>query len=147
MPGPPNYSDSLADWLDLQEAVLQMQAPAVQEELEKMAGAPDTGDELYYFGLLNQQMKEYSHWIAARDAFRQVRKDPELELEQRQLAGILERYNQSLINAQSRQEEWEDKNRLLRRKLDTLDDEKALLEQKIQALTDLEAVISTRKEQ
>lgn len=127
-----------------------MRSAAVKEELEKIAGVPENGDDLYYFGLLNQQLKEYNHWIAARDAFRQVRKDPELELEQRQLAGILERYNQSRINAQSRENELRDRYRLQQRELDAQDalaEENELLKKKIQALTDLEAVISTRKEQ
>jgi hypothetical protein len=138
---------TVSDWLDLQQEVLLMQAVEVEAELAGMENTPDTGSDLFYLGLLNQQLKDYGHWIAARDAFREVRKDAALDVERRQLAGILERYNQSRINWYSRQNELLARYRLLQRELDTLDDEKALLQQKIQALTDLEAVISTRKEQ
>lgn len=138
---------AVIEWIDLQQEVLTMQDSAIEEELEQIGEAPTTGEELYYFGLLNQQMKDYDRWITARDAFRQVSKDPELDLEQRQLAGIFERYNQTRINWYSKQSELLEQYRELELELDALDDEKALLQQKIQALTDLEAVISTRKEQ
>lgn len=124
-----------------------MQAAEVQAELARIGPESSAESDLFYVGLLNQQVKDYNHWIAARDVFRGLRKDPQLDAEQRQLAGILERYNQSRINWYSRQNELLERYRLLQRELDTLDDEKALLEKKIQALTDLEAVISTRKEQ
>ncbi len=124
-----------------------MQAAEVLLELEKIEGVPDNGDALYYYGLLHQQLKEYDHWITARDAFRQVRQDPELDLDQRQLAGIFERYNQSRINWYSQQTDLLQRYGDLERELDTLDEEKELLQQKIQALTDLEAVMSNRKEQ
>ena len=143
----PVPTPAVVAWLDLQQDVLTMQAEEVLSELEQLGGVPDEGEALYYYGLLHQQLKEYNHWITARDAFRQVRQDPELDLDQRQVAGILERYNQSRINWYSRQTELLQRYQNLQRELDALDDEKDLLEQKIQALTDLEAVMSNRKEQ
>ncbi len=150
-PRPPATSamqpPAVLHWLNLQQDVVAMQPADLHTELEKIAGVPERGEALYYYGLLHQQLKEYEHWITARDAFRQVRQDPELDLDQRQLAGILERYNQSRINWYSRQTELLQRYSHLERELDALYDEKELLEQKIQALTDLEAVMSNRKEQ
>jgi hypothetical protein len=148
-PGTPATAQAplISDWLELQQEVLLMQADEVAAELARIGPDSTAGSELFYLGLLNQQVKDYNHWIAARDVFRELREDPGLDTDQRQLAGILERYNQSRINWYSRQNELLERYRLLQRELDTLDDEKAALEQKIQALTDLEAVISTRKEQ
>ena len=137
----------ISRWLDLQDEVLGMTSEEAETELAGIRDVPEGGNELYHFGLLNQQVKDYNRWIAARDAFRVLRKDRQLDVDQRRLVGILERYNQSRINWYSRQAELLDRYRLLQRELDASDDENLLLEQKIQALTDLEAVISTRKEQ
>jgi hypothetical protein len=88
---------------------------------------------LFHYGLLKQQTDVFPHWAEARDIFRQLGADDGLAWEQRRLATILERYNQSRIN-------WYEQYK-------TLEDENLLLEKKIEAITELETTISTRKEQ
>ena len=137
---------ALQQWLNLQEEVSAMSLEKVVEELV-VVDKPQGSQELFYFGLLNQQLKTYSSWTQARDAFRQVAQDDDLLSEQRQLAVILERYNQSRINWYQQQLEMLARFKELRQELNDSQEKTKLLEQKIQAITDLEAAISTRKEQ
>ncbi|QIB64678.1 hypothetical protein [Kineobactrum salinum] len=129
----------LTHWLDLQAAVSEMSAEQVDTALASM---PKTvvADQLFYFGLLHQQSQTYNGWMQARDVFRQLSQDEGLSGQLRQLAGILEAYNQSRINAHQRYAQ-------LQQQIDELEQQKQLLDQKIQAITDLEAAMSTRKEQ
>ena len=108
---------------------------------------PEGAGQLFYYGLLNQQLQTFDAWAQARDTFRQLHENEELTAEQRQLAGILQSYNQNRINWYQRQGELLKQNAELKQQLSDAEQDKLLLEQKIQALTDLEAVISTRKEQ
>ena len=110
-------------------------------------------DEVFYFALLNQRIEAYGNWTLARDKFRELRSSSDLTDHQRQLASILEQYNQNRINWYKRQElvrdenrALEDSNHLLRNALVSAESEKVLLEEKIQARTDLETAISTRRE-
>jgi hypothetical protein len=136
---------SLQHWLGLQEEVAEMTVEEVVARLGETDPAAGTA-ELFYFGLLNQQLQEYEAWIQARDTFRQVRETDGLTIEQRQLAGLLESYNQRRINWYQRHSELQAQNSTLERQLREAEQEKALLQQKIQALTDLEADMSDRKE-
>lgn len=133
-------------WLNLQERVTELTPEEVNLELEGLI-RPEDGPELFYFGLLNQQSQVYEGWIQARDAFRNLRNDATLEAEQRQLAGILEVYNQQRINWYQLYLELQGNNAELHQALNAAQLEKEQLQQKIQALTELEAQISTRKEQ
>lgn len=129
----------LSDWLDLQAAVAKMTVEQVNAVLESMP-RPEGAHHLFYFGLLHQQSATYNGWMQARDIFRQLGGDETLPEQLRQLAGILEAYNQSRINAHQRYAQ-------LQQRIDELEQQKQLLDQKIQAITDLEAAMSTRKEQ
>lgn len=146
-PNPDSIAFSaLQQWLGLQQAVAKMDAEMVVSELV-LVGKPDGVEELFYFGLLNQKLQTYSSWVQARDSFRQLQQDESLTVERRQLAAILQEYDQSRINWYQRHVELHDQHARLEQQLHDAEQEKLLLEQKIQALTDLEAAISTRKEQ
>ena len=108
---------------------------------------PEGADQLFYYGLLNQQLMTYGAWAQARDTFRVLREDKELAEVQRQLVTILQEYNQTRINWYQRQSELLNRNAELQQQLREAEQDKLVLQQKIQALTDLEAAISTRKEQ
>ncbi|WP_133126038.1 hypothetical protein [Pseudohalioglobus lutimaris] len=108
-------------------------------------GRPSNSQQFYYFGLLNQELTTLSNWTLARDAFRQIQDDTELSPEQRELASILERYNQTRLNDYERQDSLQSQQDSTQSKLDNALEENALLKQKIQAITDLETSISTRE--
>ena len=108
---------------------------------------PGNAGDLFYHGLLNQQLHTNTAWVQARDAFRALQEDEELTVEQQQLAGILEVYNQNRINWYQRQSDLLVDNTRLQQQLREAEQDKLLLEQKIQALTQLEADISTRREE
>ncbi|MDO8863745.1 hypothetical protein Q6D67_18795 [Haliea sp. E1-2-M8] len=136
----PEASDSpLAHWLGLQAAVVTMSVGQVEAVLESMP-RPEGADQLFCFGLLHHQSQTYNGWMQARDVFRLLSQDEALPDELRQVAGILEAFNQSRINAHQRYAQ-------LQQQIDELEQQKQLLDEKIQAITDLEAAISTRKEQ
>ena len=137
---------ALQQWLNLQQQVSAMTTEQCVAALVSL-GKPEGADELFYYGLLNQQLQTYGSWAQARDSFRQLGEDQTLAVTRRQLAGILQTYNQNRINWYQRQSELLNQDAELRQQLQAAEQDKLLLEQKIQALTDLEAVISTRKEQ
>jgi len=126
--------------------VSTMSPDQLETALEGMA-TPDSTGQLFYYGLLRQQTDAYDSWVAARDIFRELRQNDTLSSAQRQLAGLLERYNQSRINWFHRREELRQQNDSLQAQLNQLQEQNTLLEQKIQAITDLESTISTRKEE
>ena len=123
-----------------------MNAEETSAELAALDMPGNAGD-LFYHGLLNQQLQTNAAWVQARDAFRALHEDADLTVEQRQLAGILEAYNQSRINWYQRLSDLLVDNTRLKQQLRDTEQDKLLLEQKIQALTELEADISTRKEE
>jgi hypothetical protein len=143
----------LQTWLALQRDVQAMGAEQAQSELGRIS-APKTADELFYFALLNQRVEAYGNWTLARDKFRELRTAPGLTDQQRQLASILEQYNQNRINwfksrelVEDEKRSLEGENQALRDELASAESERLLLEEKIRALTDLETSISTRREQ
>jgi hypothetical protein len=140
------YYSSVQHWLKLQDEVAAMSVGDTTEELADL-DKPDNAGDLFYHGLLNQQLQTNDAWVQARDAFRTLREDDELTVEQQQLAGILEVYNQNRINWYQRQSDLLIDNSGLQQQLLEAEQDKLLLEQKIQALTQLEADISTRKEE
>jgi len=142
----------LQKWLSLLQDVDSMSAEQAQSELPKsrVSGSPD---EAFYFALLNQRVEAYGNWTLARDKFRELHNAPGLTDQQRQLASILEQYNQSRINwyksrelVQDENRLLEDENQVLREQLGMAESERSLLQDKIQAITDLETAISTRRE-
>ena len=144
-PEPVTYS-SVQQWLSLQQEVAGMSTEEVVAKLVRV-NKPEGAGQLFYYGLLNQQLQTFGAWSQARDTFRQLHQDEELTIEQRQLAGILQDYNQNRINWYQRQRELLIRHAEMKQQLSEAEQENLLLEQKIQAITDLEAVISTRKEQ
>ena len=137
---------SMQRWLNLQQDVAGLTTEEVVAELVQV-NKPEGADQLFYYGLLNQQLMTYGAWAQARDTFRVLREDKELAEVQRQLVTILQEYNQTRINWYQRQSELLNRNAELQQQLREAEQDKLVLQQKIQALTDLEAVISTRKEQ
>jgi hypothetical protein len=133
-------------WLRWQETVSTMNASQLVTVLEGMA-QPGNANQWFYYGLLNQQSDTYDSWVIARDIFRKLHLDEALTDRQRQLAGLLEMYNQSRINSIHGQEELKKRNEELQQQLNQLQEQNLLLEQKIQAITDLESTISTRSEE
>jgi len=136
----------LQQWLDLQQAVSGMDTDEAVENLVRL-DKPEGIDQLFYYGLLNQQLQTQGAWVQARDSFRELQQQDGLTTEQRQLTGILLTYNQNRINWYQRQSDLLVENAGLEKQLQEAEQNKVLLEQKIQALTDLEADISTRREQ
>jgi hypothetical protein len=140
------YYSSVQHWLKLQHEVTAMSLEDTTEALADLQ-KPDNIGDLFYRGLLNQQLQTNDAWALARDAFRTLHEDDELTVEQQQLAGILEVYNQNRINWYTRQSDLLIDKSGLQQQLQEAEQEKLLLEQKIQALTKQEADISTRKEE
>ncbi len=118
----------------------------VDQQLTNL-GKPEGQQQLFYFGLLNQQLDAFTKWTQARDVFRKLAEDTVLAKEQRSLAAILERYNQSRINWYLQRQQLLENNETLKGKLRASLEDNELLERKIQAITELETSISTRKEQ
>ena len=140
------FYSSVQHWLKLQHEVAAMRIEEISVELADLDKQGAAGD-LFYYGLLNQQLQTNTAWVQARDAFRALRENDELTVEQQQLAGILEVYNQNRINWYQRQSDLLVDNSRLQQQLQEAEQDKLLLEQKIQALTELEADISTRREE
>lgn len=136
----------LQNWLELQREVSAMSIEKVDEQLTTL-GEPKGPQQQFYFGLLNQQLDTFTKWTQARDVFRQLTDDAGIAKEQRNLAAVLERYNQSRINWYLQRRQLVKNNETLNAKLSASIEGNALLERKIQAITDLETSISTRKEQ
>jgi hypothetical protein len=137
---------TVEEWLNLQQEVSEMDTAGVASRLATVDKTGSTG-QLYYYGVLNQQLKTYGAWTVARDTFRKLQENQALRKEQRQLAGILRQYNQNRINGYTRQRALLNERAQLRQDLSRAEDEKRQLAQKIQALTELEAAISTRREE
>ena len=135
----------LQNWLELQRKVSAMSIEKVEQKLTRLA-EPKGSRQLFYIGLLNQQLDVFENWAQARDIFRQLAANSGLTKEQRNLAAILERYNQSRINWYLQYRQALEDNQGLKAKLLVSQEEIELLEAKIQAVTDLETSISTRKE-
>ncbi len=133
-------------WLEWQDSVSALNAPQLASALETAARSEEA-NQLFYYGLLRQQADDYQSWVAARDIFRQLQQDQALTPAQRQLAGILERYNQSRINWFHSRDDLRRQYETLQQQASELQEQNSLLQQKIQAITDLEATLKTRKEE
>ena len=144
---PPNLAaeTAVSYWLTLQAKVAAMPLEAITAELADLPD-PENKSDLFYRALLRQYSQTYNGWVQARDTFRQLREDIALPPEERQLAGILEQFNQNRINWFQRYGELQQQYNNQRDRIDELQRANASLEEKIRTLTDLEAEISTRKE-
>lgn len=137
---------SIEQWLNLEQDVASMEAADVTERLTQVDRSDGIG-QLFYYGVLNQQLPTYGAWTLARDTFQRLHENADLPTANRQLAGILRKYNQNRINAYLRRQDLLDQQNQLQQDFRQTEDEKRQLERKIQALTELETVISTRKEE
>lgn len=135
----------LQKWLDLERKVSRMSTERVERELT-LLGKPEGWRQQFYFGLLHQQLDVFASWTQARDAFRGLSEDVGLSRERRDLAAILQRYNQTRINWSLKYRQLLEDNGTVKDKLRASQEENELLENKLQAITDLETSISTRKE-
>jgi len=129
----------LNDWLSISTAVSKLSADMAATKLRQL-GKPEAGDELFYYGVLNQQLNHREGWIQARDAFRKLSTETAIEPNFKELARIMEAHNQALIN-------WHARHTHLQKELAESVLDRELLERKIEALTQLEATISNRKQQ
>ncbi len=136
----------LPRWLQLYEQATQLPPVPARAALADL-GKPVNADDYYRAGLLYQQLQTYPGWMQARDYFRHVQQDMTLPAPQRQLAALLQAYNQDKINAHQLDTSLGKHNTRLQQQLQSAESEINLLKQKIQALTALEKTISTRKEQ
>lgn len=138
--------NTVEEWLDLQADVAALGTAEVTSRLATVDKSADSG-QLYYFGVLNQQLKTYGAWTVARDTFQMLQENQSLSQEQRQLAGILRQFNQNRINSFSRQRDLLSEKSKLQQQLTTTEKEKQQLAQKIQALTELETALSIRRQE
>ena len=137
---------TIRQWFNRQEQVADLSAEQIEEELHNRP-RPESGPELFEFGLLNHYSQHYESWIQARDAFRKLSVDASLGRGKRQMALLLETYNQQRINAYRSYQQLQEENVELQRQIAVAELQKAQLQQQIQALTELEANISRRKDQ
>lgn len=137
---------SIEQWLNLELDVSSMKTTEVKERLALVDRSDGVG-QMFYYGVLNQQLPSYGAWTLARDTFQRLQDMEELPTEHRQLARLLRKYNQSRINTYLRQQDLQNEYSLLQQELLQARAGKQQLEQKIQALTELETVISIRKEE
>lgn len=136
----------LNNWLDISARIGELPVEQASARLQQM-DPPETANEHFYYGLLNQQLNRFEGWIQARDSFRVLASDATLDASSRELARILLVHNQALIN-------WHERHRHLQKELavsvldrELMEEKHKVLEQKIEALTELEAAISHRKQQ
>ena len=127
-------------WLSLSHNIGQLDESEAAAELAGGRGRGDTPSEVFRYGLLNQQLNRLDGWIQARDAFRLLASDEQLEGGFRELASIFQQYNQAQIN-------WHERHRNLQREVVATMLEREALEKKIEALTELETAISESRQQ
>jgi hypothetical protein len=137
---------SLQAWMNMQEEVARLSTAQTEEQLAELGEPADPGQK-FHFALLNQQLKTLNGWVLARDTLRDLQQEETLSSEQRQLAGILEMYNQNRINWYEVYTELLTDYELQQKQLQATREEKVLLENKIKELTEIEAVISNRAEE
>jgi DNA repair exonuclease SbcCD ATPase subunit len=145
-PAPTIIQSPVREWLAWQAQLAALESSDIEAQLANLA-APATADQRFYYALLNQETARYDNWVTARDFFRQLHLDNSLQAEQRELAGLMEQYNQKRINWHHRHEQLQQRYRELEDHLRQLQQQNTLLEQQIQAITDLEETISTRREE
>tara|TARA_B100001540_G_scaffold273229_1_gene257983 strand:- start:1740 stop:2255 length:516 start_codon:yes stop_codon:yes gene_type:complete len=145
-PPPAPRSDPVEQWLQLQAQVRELDEEQLVAALVDI-DRPQDSDQLYYYGLLNQQLRSLGAWVQARDSFKTLADTAVLSRQQQQLLQMQLEFNQARINWYMRNQELAGEHDALQGRLEETEAERQLLEEKIQALTDLEAVISTRKEE
>jgi len=108
--------------------------------LDKIDNEEKTNLQWFRYALLNQQLNEREGWIRSRDAYRYLLATETLGKELRGLTKLLLKYNQNMIN-------WDTRYSKVQIQLKESEAMQQVLEEKIQAITNLEQSISGRKEQ
>lgn len=137
---------TMQQWLRMHQHVTDMSPERAKAALARRS-SPTKPRQMYYYALLSQQTQLYDGWTKARDTFRALSEIKTLSVEQRQLAGILEEYNQTRINWHQRHSKLQRDYGEQQKQLVISEIETSELQQKIHALTAIEEAISTRKEQ
>lgn len=127
-------------WLRIADLYMELTPSQAQQRLDKIGDEEKTSLQWFRYGLLNQQLGERADWIRARDAFRHVLASQNLGKDLEGLVKLLLRYNQGMIN-------WESRYNKVSLQLQESEGMQRVLEEKIQAITNLEQNISSRKEQ
>ncbi|HQY71888.1 MAG TPA: hypothetical protein PLW13_15775 [Pseudomonadales bacterium] len=137
----------LSQWLRDADSALQLSAREARAQLAAMQADSPTPAQRYRLALLHQQLGEWNSWALARDTMRALRADETLPPDVRRLAGLLEAFNQSRLNAQQQRTELrkslaEQEALLVQRQAEV-----QALEEKIRSLTTLEDSMHQRREE
>lgn len=127
-------------WLRIADLYMELTPTQAQLRLDAIGDEEKTTLQWYRYALLNQQLNHRAGWIRARDAFRHVVASESLSQELYGLTKLLLKYNQSLIN-------WDTRYSKVQIELKESEALQRMLEEKIQAITNLEQNMSSRKEQ
>lgn len=143
-PGADAYQ--LSSWLRLSERIAELTPEEARLRLERLGDSDSDLDRRFHFALLNQQLGERDGWVVARDRLRLLSREPELSRDARQLAGLLEQFNQLRINSDQQLVKLRSERDDLAALAEQSRAEAALLEEKIRALTTLEDSMRQRRE-
>ena len=147
-PQPPDPdSVMLSEWLHEADGALQLSARDARAELASRQAESSTPAERYRVALLHQQLGEWNSWVLARDTMRQLRADETLPPDVRRLAGLLEIFNQSRINAHQQRTELRKTLAGQEELLAQRQREVQALEEKIRSLTNLEDSMHKRRDE
>lgn len=127
-------------WLQATNDYMALTPAEAQQRLSKFNLTKKSRFNYFRYALLNQQLGTREGWVRARDTLRSMSEDKDLNEDLFWITRIFLQYNQSLINADEKQQ------RLTTELLESQQAE-LLLEDKIRAITNLEQSISERKEQ
>lgn len=127
-------------WLRIADFYMELTPTQAQQRLDEIGDGEKTTLQWYRYALLNQQLNNRVGWIRARDAFRHVLASESLSQELYGLTKLLLKYNQNMIN-------WDTRYSKVKIELKESEAMQRVLEEKIQAITNLEQNMSTRKEQ
>lgn len=127
-------------WLRIADLYMELTPTQARQRLDAIGDEEKTMLQWYRYALLNQQLNNRAGWIRARDAFRHVIASESLSQELYGLTKLLLKYNQSLIN-------WDTRYSKVKIELKESEGMQRVLEEKIQAITNLEQNMSSRKDQ
>ena len=137
----------LSEWLREADSALRLSAREARVQLASRQAESSSPGERYRVALLHQQLGEWNSWALARDTMRALRADETLPPDVRRLAGLLEAFNQSRINAQQQRMELREALAAQAELAAAKQREVQALEEKIRSLTNLEDSMHQRREE
>lgn len=137
----------LSEWVREADSALQLSAREARAQLASVQADSPTPAQRYRVALLHQQLGEWNSWALARDTMRALRADETLPPDVRRLAGLLETFNQSRINAEQQRTELREALAGQEALLVQRHGELRALEEKIRSLTTLEDSMHQRREE